>query len=318
MSSVDIVSLAGPLLVGVILEWGLLGALTVQLYNFSTDSSLQEKFRTKLFVCIIYALSLTHSVISFTWAWKFLVVGWGDPLAFLIIPWQESVHTILTGVMATIEHCFFCWRLWALKRESTVVRCVVVLVLMLGISMYGAIVSEPVDIEKEDAFVKVALAWLSGSFTADIIVAISMILVLKSASSNAHSARTQHIIQKLMIRTVETGSITAIAALVVLILFQQFHSTYIYMAVAFLLCNLYSNVILANINGRKTLTSDPKPGYTMSLGLGFTNRTSTVRGSRSHELAFRRPPGTDMDENRGGNDDSDALKSVLTDSERVV
>ncbi|KIK56518.1 hypothetical protein GYMLUDRAFT_263619 [Collybiopsis luxurians FD-317 M1] len=210
-TSLNTVPLTGPLLVGIVLEWSLLGALTIQLYTFCV-SSAQDKFRLKILV-------------AFTWVWKFLISGWGDPQTFLIVPWQASV-------------------------------------------------------------------WLSGAFTADIIVAISMFLVLRSAQCDAFSIRTQAVIQRLIIRAIETGSITAIAALVVLALFLQFDTNYIYISVAFLLCNLYSNVILANLNGRKTLASGLDENSAV-VSLKLSPCESCNRSSRSEadsgEVTFARP-----------------------------
>ncbi|KAE9405077.1 hypothetical protein BT96DRAFT_935070 [Gymnopus androsaceus JB14] len=156
------------------------------------------------------------------------------------------------------------------------------------------------------ALYKVATIWLSGGFVGDIIVAASMITVhqqhkgsvkLHIAGNDAFSKQTREVLQKLILRVIETGNITAIAALLVLVLFQHFKTSYTYRSVhliyasAFLLCNLYSIVVLTNINGRKSMALVLTRGST-SLGYA-SGRHEEVR---SHELAFRRPAETTIDD----------------------
>jgi len=284
------------LLVGTTLEWGLLGILTLQVYTFYTES-LKERLGIKILVYTLFALSITHSIIAFTWTWKFLVSGWGQQDTFLIVPWQASAHTILSGTMTMTEQLFFCWRLWAFNSRNVLIRCVVVLVVMIslmqaGASYYGGIIAaQSATLADIAALNKVATIWLSGGFVGDIIVAASMITVLHIAGNDAFSKQTRAVLQKLILRVIETGSITAIAALLVLVLFQHFKTNYTYLSVAFLLCNLYSIVVLANINGRKSMALVLTRG---STSLGYAS--GRHEEARSHELAFRRPADTTIDD----------------------
>ncbi|KAJ3982671.1 hypothetical protein F5890DRAFT_1528319 [Lentinula detonsa] len=286
--SESLVSSTGPLLVGVALEWGLLGILGLQVYTFYTNSE-KERLGIRILVYTLFTLSVTHSIIAFTWAWRFLVSGWGNPDVFLIVPWQASAHTILSGTMTMLEQLFFCWRLWAFNSKKLLIRCVVTLVIMISFmqviaSIYGGIrAAQSATTADIEGLNKIARVWLSGGFCGDILVATSMIIVLRFATSDAYSRRTQIVLQKLIVRSIETGSVTAIAALVVLVLFELFDTNYIYIAAAFLLCNLYSNVVLASINGRKSIASILTQGNTT---LGYTSGRNDF--APSHELAFHR------------------------------
>ncbi|KAJ3719179.1 hypothetical protein EV361DRAFT_929701 [Lentinula raphanica] len=296
MSSESLISSTGPMLVGVALEWGLLGILGLQVFTFYT-SSTKERLGIKILVYTLFTLSITHSIIAFTWAWRFLISGWGNPDVFVIVPWQAGAHTILSGIMAMLEQLFFCWRLWAFNSKKILIRCVVTLVIMISLmqmvaSLYGGIRAAQsatiADIEKLN---KIARVWLSGGFSGDILVATSMIIVLRYATNDAYSRRTQIVLQKLIVRSVETGSVTAIAALIVLVLFELFDTNYIYIAAAFLLCNLYSNVVLASINGRKSIASILTQGNTT---LGYTSGRNDF--APSHELAFHRQAQATIDQ----------------------
>ncbi|KAJ3877778.1 hypothetical protein F5051DRAFT_407527 [Lentinula edodes] len=298
--SESLMSLTGPLLVGIILEWGLLGILGLQVYTFYTNSA-KEKLGIRILVYTLFILSVTHSIIAFTWAWRFLVSGWGNPEIFVIVPWQASAHTVLSGTMTMLEQLFFCWRLWAFNSKKILIRCVVTLVVLISLmqvsaSIYGGVkAAQSATTADIEGLNKIARVWLSGGFTGDIIVATSMIIVLRFATSDAYSKRTQIVLQKLIVRAIETGSVTAIAALVVLVLFELFETNYIYIAAAFLLCNLYSNVVLASINGRKSIASILTQGSTT---LGYTSGRNDF--APSHELAFHRQMQSNMDRDDEG------------------
>ncbi|KAJ3918350.1 hypothetical protein F5877DRAFT_67469 [Lentinula edodes] len=255
-------------------------------YTFYTNSA-KEKLGIRILV--------THSIIAFTWAWRFLVSGWGNPEIFVIVPWQASAHTVLSGTMTMLEQLFFCWRLWAFNSKKILIRCVVTLVVLVSASIYGGVkAAQSATTADIEGLNKIARVWLSGGFTGDIIVATSMIIVLRFATSDAYSKRTQIVLQKLIVRAIETGSVTAIAALVVLVLFELFETNYIYIAAAFLLCNLYSNVVLASINGRKSIASILTQGSTT---LGYTSGRNDF--APSHELAFHRQMQSNLDHDEG-------------------
>ncbi|KAJ4479272.1 hypothetical protein J3R30DRAFT_3477076 [Lentinula aciculospora] len=294
--SESLIALTGPLLVGVALEWGLLGILSLQVYTFYTNSD-KEKLGIRILVYTLFTLSITHSIIAFTWTWRFLISGWGNLDIFLIVPWQASAHTILSGTMTMLEQLFFCWRLWAFNSKKLLIRCVVTVVVLISLmqwtaSIYGGIrAAQSATTADIVGLNKIARVWLSGGFSGDIIVAASMITVLRFATVDAYSRRTQIVLQKLIVRSIETGSVTAIAALVVLVLFELFETNYIYIAAAFLLCNLYSNVVLASINGRKSIASILTQGSTT---LGYTSGRNNF--APSHELAFHRQVQTNIEQ----------------------
>ncbi|KAJ3852729.1 hypothetical protein EV368DRAFT_82259 [Lentinula lateritia] len=188
--------------------------------------------------------------------------------------------------------------------------------MQVSASIYGGVkAAQSATTADIEGLNKIARVWLSGGFTGDIIVATSMIIVLRFATSDAYSKRTQIVLQKLIVRAIETGSVTAVAALVVLVLFELFETNYIYIAAAFLLCNLYSNVVLASINGRKSIASILTQGSTT---LGYTSGRNDF--APSHELAFHRQMQSNMDRDDEGleissiktTSDSGQLESPVT------
>ncbi|KAJ3892034.1 hypothetical protein GG344DRAFT_76347 [Lentinula edodes] len=179
--------------------------------------------------------------------------------------------------------------------------------MQVSASIYGGVkAAQSATTADIEGLNKIARVWLSGGFTGDIIVATSMIIVLRFATSDAYSKRTQIVLQKLIVRAIETGSVTAIAALVVLVLFELFETNYIYIAAAFLLCNLYSNVVLASINGRKSIASILTQGSTT---LGYTSGRNDF--APSHELAFHRQ----MQSNLDRDDEGLEISSIKTTSD---
>lgn len=115
-------------------------------------------------------------------------------------------------------------------------------------------------------------AWLGGSAACDIIITISMLIMLRNASSTASYAYTHRIIRRAMQLTLETGAMTTFGAVMQLILFTVFPRANLHMIFGTFLGKLYSNTLLVNLNIRTT--------YTTNTGQTVLSATAT------HDMAF--------------------------------
>lgn len=99
--------------------------------------------------------------------------------------------------------------------------------------------------------------WLSTSAAVDILVAISMTYFLLKRRTNFQQSRV--LISHLIRLTVETGSLTAIVAIVDTTLFNTTKGTNFHSCLAIVLAKLYTNTLLVVLNNRIYMQRDKVP-----------------------------------------------------------
>ncbi|KJA21627.1 hypothetical protein HYPSUDRAFT_685147 [Hypholoma sublateritium FD-334 SS-4] len=247
----------GPIFIGSFLNWGFFGILILQVYHYF-ESFPEDRLGVKVFVYTLLALDTIQSVFATAFAWNILVDGWGNPVVFAQFTWAGVTIPLMTGLVSAIVQIFFAWRIWILKPNSMLAHCMSFLIVVVALLQCSSAFAGAVkfalasnDIKQFLTLTPVVKIWLAGSFVCDILIAGSMIWILTEARSSSEFQPTDSLITKLIINTVETGAVTAATALVQLILFLTMgNSNFVFEVPALLLGKLYSNVVLATLNGR--------------------------------------------------------------------
>ncbi|PFH47411.1 hypothetical protein AMATHDRAFT_42953 [Amanita thiersii Skay4041] len=265
----------GPIFIGALFNWGLLGLLILQVYIFAVTFT-QEKGWIKALVYTLFTLDIMQTAFTTHWAWHMLLLDWGNTGAFITgIPWSLKLVPIFAGIVSMPVQLFFAWRIWMLKRESIIGRCVsvtIVLVsLMQGLAAFAntvRVLTGPGNLRKTTVKITDSIeVWLIGSLICDILLASAMVTILLQArGASPRLKRTENMLTKLVIHTIETGAVTVVTASVEVALFLKYKNNYLHLVPDFgqsvrgLLKLLgiyrdnnhsrYSNVLLANLNGR--------------------------------------------------------------------
>ncbi|KAJ7678093.1 hypothetical protein DFH06DRAFT_566023 [Mycena polygramma] len=287
----EITSLAGPRLVGLVFNYGLLGVLTTQVYiyhvNFPTDKRVLQ-----VIVYVVYVLDWVQTCSATYDAFQWFVYGWGDIAAlyglftgFLNVP-------ILSSVIGAIVQVFFGWRIWILS-ESKAVFVGIILLALLQLSGGGAVAyyiyNDASEITRSVGLVRAVGIRLGGSAVLDTVIAVSMTYFLLRSRGQG-LARTDRVVTRLIRLTIETGTVTAIAAIVDLIFFLKAHNG-LHQISGVILCKLYSNTLLVLFNNR----------------LASANRTNVHEFGLSFQAASRPQNSTIQDTERN----SDSLPAFL-------
>ncbi|KAJ7649047.1 hypothetical protein DFH06DRAFT_1208866 [Mycena polygramma] len=278
----------GPILVGTQLNWALLGVLTLQIYNFYCNFP-NERVGIKALVYWLFFLDLAQTAFTSHFAFGILVTGWGDPNVFAHLPWSSCSIPVLAGLVSFSVQLFFAWRIYVLEGDkSRYVLAICVLIVVVGLMQsLSAIVngiryafsSQLSDILQLVIGVKI---WLIGSAVCDVVIALTMITILTRYRRMTPWKKSDNVITKLIYNTVETGAITAIAAIVEVILFLLYPQYFFHETPGFILGKMYSNVVLATLNSR----SAAPWGGTINTGVLSTRSTST---RQSQQLQLRTP-----------------------------
>ncbi|KAJ3849601.1 hypothetical protein EV368DRAFT_67314 [Lentinula lateritia] len=281
----DIIWLAGPRLIGILFNWSLLGVLTTQVYIYYLNFPKDLKWH-KVLVYIVYLLDWAQTCSATYDTFHWFVYGWGsiDALydlysTFLNVP-------ILSSVIAAIVQAFFAWRIWRLT-QSRIISILIVLLALLqlggGIAVGIFVWRDSSEVARSDGLVSAVGVRLAGSAFADTVIAISMTYFLLRSKSQI-MGHMNNVVTRLIRLTIETGTMTAIAAIVDLVFFLK-ATNGLHQVSGVILCKLYSNSLLVLFNNRMIVTSSKKDETHF---LSNSSGTNTTEGESSRELeAFK-------------------------------
>ncbi|KAF9465121.1 hypothetical protein BDZ94DRAFT_1307282 [Collybia nuda] len=282
MSANALLLAVGPVFLGVIFNWGLLGAFLVQIYIYAvwyhqTDRSVVR--------CIVYTLlcieGLQTGLATHT-GWEILAFNWGDPTVLQNIPWSSATTPILCGIVSMIVQLYFCWRIWLLGANEVIARVIGVVCTSLAIVQciaaitYGA---KFISLDLNASFFEtteskvIAIIWLVCTAVCDVLITASLVYIFTAAKSRS-LAHTGSLLNRLIIQTVQSGIITAIFSILHLVIFLVYPGTLLDVPFVYILSKLYPNVLLANLNNRNRLNIR---GTVVSEGISIPGDAYTLR-----------------------------------------
>ncbi|KAJ7779714.1 hypothetical protein B0H16DRAFT_1499657 [Mycena metata] len=246
----------GAMQIGAACATFLFGIGTLQTYNyyklFPKDSAL-----IKWVVCVLWFFEFGHTISTWHAVYTVTVTFYGQPQE-IDVPQHSLVVTILfSATIYTIVQVFFANRIRVIsgKWPLTVV-CWIISVLravctfaMFGILMHIAHLSQVATNYKW-----VMITGLSLGVGVDVIIATAMCYCLWRIRDSGVSA-TKRIVDTLLVWTIETGLATGGASVALLALFLV-RDDLTWIAFYLVLAKLFSNSLLASLNGRQHFRGD--------------------------------------------------------------
>ncbi|KAJ7776062.1 hypothetical protein DFH07DRAFT_1056768 [Mycena maculata] len=246
-----IVQLSGPLIVADLGDWGLTGAMIVQLYLYYVAFPNDTRF-TKCLVYIVCCLQLVQVIMASLDAFSNFGYGFGDIVALTKIDLSWFSGPIISGIVSFIVQSFYAFRLYNFSKSRIIPVLIVVasLAFVVPAFMIGRICLE-VGVFTELNTRRISIiggVWLSGAALVDVIIAVSMTYYL--IMSDTGFRQTHAMVTKLIRSTIQTGSLTASVAVVTVILFFAFPEKGYYLTPITFMPGLYANAMLALLNSR--------------------------------------------------------------------
>ncbi|KAI0321909.1 hypothetical protein OF83DRAFT_1168055 [Amylostereum chailletii] len=256
--------LVGPVFIGALFSWLLMGISTVQLYLYHISFRDDRKVIVAL-VYVVYVLDIFGTVVAASMGWHVLCAGWGRTINLATPGWTFSAIGAVDGLGATMFQVFYAWRIYVLKKW----RVVPAAIILVALAQLGATLSITVGIanlknlEQLHDFFPRTCVWLGGGAFADIMISIAMVSLLFSAKKNSHSLNSSdRVINRLIALSVETGMVTAASAIIELALFLGSQDTNLHLTFALILGKIYSNTLMTSLNSR---VSSRQPGKSSSM-----------------------------------------------------
>jgi len=249
-----------PFVIGYTFCFGLMGVLSVQCFIYFNQFQNDRRW-TKALVSLVFLIETLITIFAFHGFWVGTTQNGGDLSTVVaigqggtqLIPdplWSFVAIAPLTGLVSSLTHGFYSWRIWAVSR-SIIVPVMVMLISLLQFAMvtYGAVAYGLVpDLNVSHPMPFYIPIWLVGSLVCDFVITAYMTYFLlrnKSEFKNTRSLAT-----KLIKLTIETGLITTTAALTELVCAVAFRVTTYHIALFYIISKLYANCLLATLNSR--------------------------------------------------------------------
>ncbi|KAK0236754.1 hypothetical protein EDD85DRAFT_834808 [Armillaria nabsnona] len=267
---INVPLLTGPLVLGYMWGYGLFGVLTVQMYIYYIHFNSKDDWKMRLYVWFIFLLELIFTIFSTIAAWDQYGPGWGDVNSILLIDWAWEPLPSLNGTISAMVQTFYVWRIYNLTKNIwisvfielvAIMQCVFAWYFGISVSVQG------LGVDKLVALTPEVSAWLAGSAACDVMITVTIVFVLYRANTRSNFSQTTSAVTKIIRFTVETGLLTAAAAVVELILWLAQSEYNIHFIGFLVLGKLYSNALVATLNSRALIFGSVHTGaYTNSSG----------------------------------------------------
>ncbi|KAF9223929.1 hypothetical protein BS17DRAFT_126281 [Gyrodon lividus] len=247
--------------VGYLLNFGLLGVLSLQVFIYATRFRRDPRW-LHLAVFLVFFLEVFNSALVIysvivgarIRCLSCLITGQrnyvlnGVSMSETLSIWGFQALCVLTGSSSSLVQAFFAWRIWVLGRSIWIPTVVMVVSLGQCVTLMtgGILSSTDPDLGVFDT--DGAVIWLIISATCDILITARTIQLLFRGQGGSHCKDTQSIIHKLVKLTIETGLVTVFATILEFLLAQT--SGIAHHAVFYFLSKLYANCFLATLNAR--------------------------------------------------------------------
>ncbi|KAJ7850089.1 hypothetical protein B0H13DRAFT_2401773 [Mycena leptocephala] len=241
-----------PTFVGTLINWGLLGALFVQVYIYCVAFP-KDKWVYKLTVGFIVVAEIMQTLGATHDAFVVFGKGWGNPEMLDLIGWAWFSCPIVGATIASVSQLFFAWRISILGNNLYIPALIAaVTVVQFGGAIWTSVLMFRVKTfsELQIHLLKPPATWLAATAAADvIIVAATMFYVIRKRQAN-FSRTTLAALSRVVKVTVETGVLSAIFASVNLYLFLAYDGKNTHLVVCSWFSKIYSNSVLVILNSR--------------------------------------------------------------------
>ncbi|KAH9035705.1 hypothetical protein EDB84DRAFT_1215950 [Lactarius hengduanensis] len=251
----NVAEIAAPMLLGALWNWTLYGVLVVQIYvysyNFPGDRTL-----VKLLVYSVFLVETVQTALTGADLYYWFVSGFGK-MDHLAAPYESPFDVPIIGaIIALIVQCFFVYRIWVLSRRSPWFLCLLICLFSIvaaGAGLYGGIYTHVRKKFASGRMLKVlALTWVSGNASADILIAGSLLFYLvRRRREGGHFS--DHALSNLVRLTIETNVLTSTVGIVALLIIAIFPDKPWFTCPTAVFGKLYSNTLLVSLNNRITI-----------------------------------------------------------------
>ncbi|TFY66766.1 hypothetical protein EVG20_g4333 [Dentipellis fragilis] len=301
-------STLGAALLGVFISAALYGVLSLQSWAYFRYYN-RDPLSTRLLVGLVWLCETIHQVLISHAVYSYVVTNYANPSFLQQLIWSATVEIIFHGLAAILVQGFFTLRIYHLSNQKLWLTAPAgaFAIGQLVITIIYAVKSIRTHTFSElDGLRPWTLALSIVTVAANLTIATTLCILLHKSRTTFR--KSDSLINKLIIYTINTGFVTSLDAIIALATVASMPHNFVYMVFFFSMGRLYSNSLVATLNTRKKLraeasTSGGHTGSDMAIGrggalttIGGHTRTQniSIKIDTTQEFAtdpHRRPPG---------------------------
>ncbi|KAL0573183.1 hypothetical protein V5O48_008776 [Marasmius crinis-equi] len=169
------------------------------------------------------------------------------------VDWMGVSFVVKTGLVAFLGQSFSAWRIWILSRSRVMVALVVIPSVMSATAAFVCSYHvRRLDMANLPKTLTISI-WAASSALCDMTIAACMCRILLPGTRKVTT--TRNLIRRILWLTVTTGTLTALAAFVALILLLSFPRADLFVLAVLLIGKVEANSYFAVLNSRIRLRS---------------------------------------------------------------
>jgi len=247
---VDIRKTYGANFIGLLVSVALFGMTIIQGWIFFINSR-KDPMSLKLFVAVLLALDVLHTVLCTYVVYWYLVSNFGNVNNLGIDMWAANIQVGLNALTVYLVQLFYARRVYFISRNIIIPVLVAVLggLCFVLASLFTAKAFILERYSRFDSLIWVCIVAISAAASADILIAGSMCWYLYH--QRTAYGKTNSIITTLMAYSINSGLLTSILATTGLVAFViESDTSLIWEAILWTVCKCYVNSLLAMLNSR--------------------------------------------------------------------
>ncbi|KLO10353.1 hypothetical protein SCHPADRAFT_525323 [Schizopora paradoxa] len=262
----------GCLFVGVMIAMGLWGAGSLQMYYYFNRYQ-KDPWTLKAFVVVVWLLDTAHQALISHSTYTYLITNYAKPAFLGVIETTLLVEVIFSALICLCVQSFLVLRVWRLSHGNWLITGVLLALIMseFVLSLIYVIQGFPLKTFANLPHIfGISRAMNIMSFISDLGITVAL-TVLLNASRTGYE-RSETVINKLIVFTINTGLLTALCAVMSLVTIQVLPNTFVYILFFLTISRLYTNTLLATLNARNSIRSGFPDNYNsmgnVSLSIG--------------------------------------------------
>ncbi|KAK7030122.1 hypothetical protein R3P38DRAFT_3266922 [Favolaschia claudopus] len=290
----DVGNTFGALLIGAIISYTLLGISTIQVHMYFKRFP-QDSLKVKCMVGGVWLGEIGQSISFAIALYTVLITNFGHPERLSHFPTSLIVSACLASLVTFTVQIFFAYRIYTLSKSLYIpTLCWMLSLFRLipsNVILFGGI-HDPGEILNRWSTLFNAI-WVVSALN-DILVAGTMVVLLRERQARVLE-RTSAVVDKLITWTIETGMVTSICSIIMVVVFLTLRTTresylltfisssclfpwlitvsVVWLAIWVVIPRLFSNSLLASLNSRASLRSALLPTHPSS---SEHNRDATI------------------------------------------
>ncbi|KAJ7643424.1 hypothetical protein DFH06DRAFT_1426457 [Mycena polygramma] len=239
----------GPIMLGVMFNCGLEGALVLQFFHY-WETFRTDKTWVRLFVLYLVLLETLNTAFGIATVWEPLMTEYATPAALTFFPTYLPTQPFVTTLISTPMQIFVAWRIYANTRSIwlPIVITVCAIGSIAGAYWTGVTVIIVKTFLRKEEINHPSMVWSAFTTAADCFMTGGLTWILiKNRKKNPDNA---HGMSKAIQVVIQTGVLTATFALLDIVLFVTQPDNTINFVWDFGLSKLYTNILISTLNAR--------------------------------------------------------------------